>query len=288
MAGTLYIVATPIGNLADISLRALSTLREVDCIAAEDTRTTHNLLQHYGIDTPATPYHQHSLARKAEKLLQSLQSGEDIAIVSDAGTPGISDPGHELITMAIANDIPVVAIPGANAIITALVVSGLPTRRFTFEGFPPRRSSERRTYFKDMVSEMRTMVFYESPHRILATLKDMKTAWGDRPVAVVREATKKFEEIHRGTITSAIDRFTEVSPRGEFTLVVGGLASAEEPAELSTDVIDDALCELLADGISERDAVRQVSETYSIPRREIYRRMIDLKKEQAAEEPEVQ
>lgn len=277
MAGTLYVVATPIGNLADITLRALSVLKEVHLIAAEDTRVTHHLLEHYGISTKATPYHQHSLGRKALQLLETLQEGKDVAIVSDAGTPGISDPGHEIISLAIANEINVVAIPGPSAIITALAVSGISTRRFTFDGFPPRKSGERKEYFKALKDESRTMVFYESPHRVVASLRDMKAAWGERKIAVIREATKMFEEIHRGTIDSAIQRFTEVTPRGEFTIVVEG--SAMGRPEVSGDQIQAALKDRLARGISERDAVKEVSAEFPIARKDVYRIMIELKGE---------
>jgi 16S rRNA (cytidine1402-2'-O)-methyltransferase len=277
MAGTLYVVATPIGNLADITLRALSVLREVDLIAAEDTRVTRNLLEHYGIETPTTPYHQHSLGRKAQRLLDMLKSGKNIALVSDAGTPGISDPGHELIKLAIENGVNVVAIPGPNAIITALVVSGLSTLRFAFDGFPPRRQNERQAFFSSLKMETRTMVFYESPNRLIKTLEDMLVIFGDRPIAVVREATKMFEEVFRGTISEAVERFTAVKPKGEITIVVAGSTASGE--EVSNAQIDSALREFLSKGMSERDAVRAVAAIYPVPRKEIYRRMIAIKEE---------
>lgn len=276
--GTLYIVSTPIGNLADISLRALTVLREVDIVAAEDTRTTHNLLQHYGIETPTTPYHQHSMARKTDKLLELLKSGKSVAVVSDAGTPGISDPGYELIGAAIANDVRVVGIPGANAAVYSLVVSGLPTRRFAFEGFPSRSPRERRSQFADLAREPRTMVFYESPHRVLAALKDMLAAWGDRPVAVVREATKKFEEVHRGTLSTAIRRFAEVSPRGEFTLVVAGSEPSEEPAEQDERRIEDAVEELVTSGVPSKEAAKQLAERFGMPKRDAYQLVLEHSK----------
>lgn len=281
MPGTLYVVATPIGNLADITLRALSVLREVDLIAAEDTRVTHNLLEHYGIDTPTTPYHQHSLGRKAEQLLDMLKSGKSIALVSDAGTPGISDPGHELIKLAISNGIAVVPIPGPNAIITALVVSGLSTRRFTFDGFPPRRSSERQTFFSTLKAETRTMVFYESPNRLVSTLRDLLAVLGDRPIAIVREATKMFEEVFRGTVSSAVEHFTAVKPKGEVTIVLAGSTDAGE--DVSASQIDSALREFLAKGLSERDAVRAVAAMYPVPKKEIYKRMVQMKGEVAVD-----
>lgn len=284
MSGILYIVSTPIGNLSDISLRALSTLKEVDLIAAEDTRTTHNLLAHYGINTPTTPYHQHNILRKTEKLLSELKEGKNIALVSDAGTPGISDPGHELIKLCIENDIVVTGIPGPSAIIDALVLSGLPTRRFTFEGFPPRQPRERKSLFKSLQNEYRTMVFYESPHRLLATLKDMNMLLGNRQIAVVREATKMFEDIHRGNIETAIEHFTSVTPRGEFTLVVAGVSEIEEEPVSDEISIEESLKSLIASGISERDAVREVSNTKSVSRREVYQLMLKIKGE--ANEPQ--
>lgn len=282
MPGTLYIVATPIGNLADITFRAVSTLKEVDIIAAEDTRVTHTLLSHYGIDTPTTPYHQHSLNRKAEQLMERLRDGQNVAVVSDAGTPGISDPGYEIIQLAIANDIPVVMIPGASAMITSLVVSGLPTRRFIFEGFLSRKGSDRRARFKELKDEPRTMIFYESPHRIVAFLKDMLLVWGEREIAFVREATKKFEEVHRGNVSSAIDCFETRQPRGEFTIVASGCDSGEETPVADDEGIEDALQACLDDGMSERDAVREVSLKYpSLPKKEVYGRMLALKEKSA-------
>ena len=282
MPGTLYVVATPIGNLADITLRALSILREVALIAAEDTRVTHNLLQHYGIETPTTPYHQHSMARKAAALIETLKQGKDIALVSDAGTPGISDPGHEIITLAIAGGITIEAIPGPSAIITALVISGISTRRFAFDGFPPRRAGERKSFFEALKTEPRTMVFYESPHRVLSTLKAMLDAWGDRRIAVIREATKMFEEVHRGTISTAIERFAAVKARGELTIIV---EAARSPVveEHSVEDIRAALREALASGKTERDAVHEVAENYPIPKKEVYRMMIEMKGESADE-----
>ena len=282
MPGTLYLVATPIGNLADITLRALDVLRRVDVIAAEDTRVTRKLLDHYQIPTAMTPYHQHSRGRKAEHLLALLEEGKDVAVVSDAGTPGISDPGHELIAIAIARGIRVEAVPGANAIISALVVSGLSTRRFTFEGFPPRPVGERRAYFESLRTEPRTMIFYESPLRLLATLKSALETLGDRKAVVAREVTKKFEEIHRGTLSDAIARFTEVKAKGEITLVIEGSCVAAEP--VSDDQVLEALQSFLAQGMSERDAVRHVTALYSRPRKEVYARMLKLKEEVEDEE----
>lgn len=275
MPGTLYLVATPIGNMSDISLRALSTLKEADLIAAEDTRVTGKLLKHYGIETPMTPYHQHSLGRKADRLLDVLNGGKSIAMVSDAGTPGISDPGHELIALCIEHGVPVVSIPGPNAIITALIVSGLSTRRFTFDGFPPRSAHERRMFFESLKGEPRTMVFYESPLRLVATLKTALQVLGDRRAAVMREATKMFEEVHRGTLSSAIERFTDVKPKGEITFLIDGAASV--PEEIGEDQVEDALRRFIGEGMSERDAVRHVTAMYSLPKKEVYTRMLKMK-----------
>jgi 16S rRNA (cytidine1402-2'-O)-methyltransferase len=277
MPGKLYIVATPIGNLADISLRALSVLKEVELIAAEDTRVTQKLLSHFGISAKTTAYHQHSLGRKAQHLLELLKEGQDIAVVSDAGMPGISDPGHELINLAIEQGITVVPIPGANAVITALVVSGLSTVRFSFEGFPARRGIERRAQFRDLSRDLRTMVFYESPRRILATLKDIHAVLGDRRVAVVREATKIFEEVFRGTATEAIEHFTKTEPRGEMTLVVEGFEP--EPVDEVTmhDSIDAAIAECLKSNMTQRDAARQVASMFPVTKSEIYRRMLQMR-----------
>lgn len=281
MPGTLYIVATPIGNLSDITLRAIETLKAVDLIAAEDTRVTRRLLAHYDIHTPMTPFHAHSLAQKAEALVQFLKDGKSIALVSDAGTPGISDPGHEIIVLAISSNIPVVAIPGPNAIAIALVVSGLPTQRFAFDGFPPRRASGRKKYFGALANERRTMVFYEAPHRLLDTLSDMLSEFGDRRLAVVREATKVFEEVYRGTISGAIDRFTETPPKGEFTIVVAG--APEQSEQAGEEVVEQTLRKLLKDGLSERDAVHAAALTCGLPRKQVYQAMLRMKGEHTDE-----
>lgn len=276
MVGTLYVVATPIGNLADVTLRALSTLREVDLIAAEDTRVTRKLLTHYGIDTPTTPYHQHNLTRKTEQILEALKAGKNIALVSDAGTPGISDPGYEIIRLAIANEIPVTAIPGPSAIINALVLSGLPTSHFAFEGFPPRRTGERRKYFASLKDDAHTLIFYESPNRLISMLEDMKEVLGDRRIAIIREATKVFEEVHRGNISTAIERFTKVEPKGEITIVIAGAEVSVKSA--SIEDIESTLLELIKGGMSDRDAVHMASKLYPIAKKNIYRLMIEMKR----------
>ncbi len=219
--GTLYVVSTPIGNLEDLTFRALSVLRGVDLIAAEDTRTTIVLLRHYEISKPLLSYHSFNEARRTPELVDKLAAGSSIALVSDAGTPGISDPAYRVIRGALDRGLPVVAIPGAAALLPALVTSGLPMDRFVFEGFLPVKKG-RRTRLESLASESRTLIFYESPHRLLRTLTDLRTHLGDRRVSVARELTKKFEEVVRGTLSEVHDRFASRSIKGEFVLVVAG------------------------------------------------------------------
>lgn len=277
--GMLYIVSTPIGNMGDITFRAVQILKDADLIAAEDTRTTRNLLNHYGITTHAAPYHQHNIMKKTEKLIDELKSGKNIALVSDAGTPGISDPGHELIAACIKSGIKITGIPGANAMIDALVLSGLSTIRFSFEGFPPRHPRDRKTFFMELSSETRTMVFYESPHRIVASLKDMLSCLGNRQIVVVREATKMFEDIKRGEISEIIEHFTKTTPRGEFVIVLDGSSQTEiKPSEEQPDV-ESLLKEYVKSGMTDRDAVKRVSSERKLPRREVYQCMLKIKGE---------
>jgi len=219
----LYVIGTPIGNLEDISLRALRLLREVKLIAAEDTRTTRHLLRAYDIKTPVTSYHEHSKRGKLEYLLNYLRSA-DLALVSEAGMPGLSDPGYELICAAIERGIAVIPVPGPSAVITALVVSGLPTDQFIYLGFLPRRQKQRQRFLSSLMDEPRTMVAFESPHRLRETLNDIEQTLGDRRIAVCRELTKVHEEIFRGRVSEARDYFTE--PRGEFSLVIEGKTRA--------------------------------------------------------------
>ena len=216
----LYIVATPIGNLKDITLRAIEVLKSVDLIACEDTRHSRILLKHYGINTPTTSYFQHNRFIKARYLLEKLKGGADIALISDAGTPGILDPGYHLINVAIKNNIPVSAIPGPTALIIALVLSGKPTHRFIFEGFLPKKSLSRRNRLQELKKLDCTVVFYESPHRILATLKDVQDIFGNIELAVTRELTKRFEEVKREKVSEAIHSFSQTKPRGEFAVVI--------------------------------------------------------------------
>ncbi len=228
----LYMVATPIGNLEDISLRALRILREVQLIAAEDTRRTKRLLANYDIKTPVTSYHEHNKWTKLAYILSCLEGG-DVALVSDAGMPGMSDPGYELVVAASQRDIPVVPIPGPSSIVTALAVSGLPTERFVYLGFLPRKANGRRRLLESIANQDGTIVVLESPHRLLAALDDMLLTLGDRKIAVCRELTKIYEEVFRGTISQAIAHFTE--PRGEFTLVIEGKGEKDSPS-LTDDI----------------------------------------------------
>lgn len=266
--GTLYIVGTPIGNLEDVSLRALRILGEVDLIAAEDTRRTRKLLTHYGIETPLTSYHEHNKLTKLDELLSALQQ-KDVALVSEAGMPGLSDPGYELVKAAIARGIPVVPVPGPSALITALVVSGLPTDSFLYLGFLPRRQKERRQLLASVAGERHTLVAFEAPHRLRASLADLKDVLGDRRIALARELTKVYEEVWRGSVSQALAHFEENPPRGEFTLVIEG--AKEERLTWDEEQVKEALAELLAEGVERKEAVKAVSELAGWPRREVYK-----------------
>ena len=231
MLGTLYIVATPIGNLEDISQRALRVLREVDLEAAEDTRRTRVLLDHYQIDRPLTSVYEHNEAWKAPTLIRRLEEGASIALVSEAGTPLVSDPGYRVVQLAVSHGIPVVPIPGVSAAIAALMVAGLPTDRFSFEGFLPKKPGKRRRRLQELRDETRTLIFYESPRRIRELLAEMQTLWGERRIALARELTKKYEEIVRGTISEVRAQVAERPPLGEMTLVVEGATAPTLPQE---------------------------------------------------------
>ncbi len=221
-SGTLYLVSTPIGNLEDITLRALRILKEVDLIAAEDTRQTRRLLTHYDIQTPLTSYFEGNQRVKCGKLIERMKTGERIALVSDAGTPIISDPGYPLLRGCIAAAIPVIPIPGASAVITAASVSGLPLHNFIFEGFLSPKSGKRKRQLGVLVDEERTLIFFESPHRLCRFLEDVLEVMGERDIVVTRELTKRFEEIFRGRVGEALERFRETEPRGEFTVLIAG------------------------------------------------------------------
>lgn len=266
--GTLYLVGTPIGNLADVSARALETLRAVDLIAAEDTRETRKLLAHHGIDRPLVAHHEHNERPSAAGLVARLQGGEAVALVSDAGMPGISDPGEALVAAAIAAGVPVVPIPGPTAFVAALVVSGLPTHRFAFEGFLGREPKLRRRRLRELGAEQRTMAFYEAPHRLAETLADMADVFGaDRPACVARELTKLFEEVVRGPLGELRDRWAAEAPRGEIVIVVGG-APAQEA--MAAEGWEDALRGLLAGGMKTAEAAKAVAKSHGVARSEAY------------------
>ena len=266
--GTLYIVGTPIGNLEDVSLRALRILGEVDLIAAEDTRKTRKLLTHFKIETPLTSYYEHNKLTRLDELLRTLQH-QDVALVSEAGMPGLSDPGYELIQAAIARGIPVVPVPGPSAVITALVISGLPTESFLYLGFLPRRRKERRLLLASVAGERHTLVAFEAPHRLLASLADLQDVLGDRRIALARELTKLHEEIWRGSVSQALAHFEDNPPRGEFTLVIEG--AKEERVTWDEREVKEALAELLAEGVERKEAVKVVADLAGWPKREVYK-----------------
>lgn len=267
--GHLVLVATPIGNLEDLSPRAVRTLAEADVVACEDTRHTGRLLQHAGVATPMVSLHEHNEDRRAEELVARAAAGEVVAVVSDAGTPGVSDPGFVLARAAVAAGVAVEAVPGPSAVLHALVVSGLPTDRFAFEGFLPRKASARRERLAGVAEDPRTLVFYVSPHRAADDLAAMVEAFGaDRPGALAREMTKRFEEVWRGPLAELAARATEEPPRGEVTVVVGGAPAVVE--EWDDDAVRARLAELAADGLSTRDAVRQVVEESGRAKRAVY------------------
>jgi 16S rRNA (cytidine1402-2'-O)-methyltransferase len=266
--GTLYLVPTPLGNLEDITLRTLRILREVSLIATEDTRTTGRLLKHFDINGSLLSYHQHSAETRLARVLEALREG-DVALVSEAGTPLLSDPGYKLVRAVIETGFAVVALPGPSAVTTALSVSGLPTDRFLFAGFLPRKSSDRRRVLKELAGQTATLIFFESPHRLQTTLKDMVDVLGaERAVAVCRELTKLHEEVWRGTLAGALKEWVEREPRGEFTLVVAGAGpSSDGWNEIRVEA---ALTDALATGMTPKDAVRHVTNQSGWPKREVY------------------
>lgn len=273
--GTLYVVGTPIGNLEDMTFRAVRVLQSVDVIAAEDTRHTGKLLQHFQVTTPQISYHEHNRGQRLPELLAQLQQGKSIALVTDAGMPGISDPGYELVRACAEVGIAVVPIPGASAGITALSASGLPTDRFVFEGFLPAKGKERQQRLEFLQAEARTLVLYESPHRLRATLQDLAESLGaNRPVVLARELTKLYEEFWRGSLAEAIAHYNQQEPKGEFTLILAGV-SLEKP-QLSEEAIKSELQQLLAQGVSRSQASRQLAQLTQLSRRHIYQLALEI------------
>ncbi|WP_432822766.1 16S rRNA (cytidine(1402)-2'-O)-methyltransferase [Trichloromonas sp.] len=277
VVGTLYLVATPIGNLEDITLRALRVLKEVDLVAAEDTRHSRKLFNHFGITTPLTSFFQHNEAAKGERLIELLRQGKSVALISDAGTPAISDPGYLLVCRCREEELPLTAIPGPSAVVTALSLSGLPVARFAFDGFLPAKSGARREVFAGLDSEcQRTVAFYEAPHRLLAALQDLRSELGDdRQIAVARELTKMHEELFRGTVAAALEHFGQNRVRGEIVLMVAPTVVAP-PQE----TVREAILRLQADtDLSRREVVKQVARQFGLSGSEVYKESLDLDEE---------
>ena len=274
MAGTLYLVATPIGNLADITHRALQVLKDVNLIACEDTRHTHKLLQHYGITTKTISYHEHNEQQRAAELLDLLRQGSEIAVVSDAGTPSISDPGFRLVRAAIESDVKVVPVPGPSALISALIVAGLPTDEFFFAGFLPSRSNARRARLSELRSVPGTLIFYEGPHRLAATLKDAVETLGEREAVVARELTKLHEEIRRGRLSELATHYaTEENPRGEIVVLIDRNEIGEATRDTASSVA--ALVDQFEhDGMDHRAALKKAARELGLSRAEAYRKLI--------------
>ena len=276
MSGTLYLVPTPIGNLGDISRRMAETLEQADFIAAEDTRVTVKLLNHLGLKKPMVPYHRHNTGTGGQAILNRLQAGESCALVTDAGTPAISDPGEELVAQCGAAGVPVCAVPGPCALVTALAVSGQPTGRFTFEGFLAMNKKNRKAHLESLRGEERTMIFYEAPHKLAATLQDLAVTFGeDRPLTLCRELTKLHEEVSRTTLGQAAAWYGENTPKGEFVLVVRGaepLPEGETSVEDGLDLVD----RLRGEGLSLRDAVKRAAKELGLSRNELYDAAVKL------------
>ena len=276
MGGTLYVVATPIGNLADISERALKVLSEVDFIAAEDTRNTWRLLTHFGIEATLVSYHEHNKYEKGREIVSRLQSGESCAIVTDAGTPAISDPGEDLVALCAECGVPVTSIPGACAMITALTLSGLPTARFVFEGFLPVPKKERRERLSALAKETRTFILHEAPHKLRTTLDDLTATLGEtRRISLCRELTKTYEEVLRMTLGEAVTYYTEREPRGEYVLVIeGGCGESCEHALGAMSAID-RVAYHMEKGMSKKEAIRTAAHECGISKNELYDKLLE-------------
>jgi 16S rRNA (cytidine1402-2'-O)-methyltransferase len=275
-SGTLYICGTPIGNLEDITLRVIRILGEVDLIASEDTRNTAKLLQKFNITTKQTSYHRHNIHLKSQKLLEKLRTGENIALVSDAGMPGISDPGEDIISLCIKEKIPVTVLPGPSSVTTALVLSGISTQKFIFEGFLPRDGKTRRKKLKELQEETRTIIIFLSPHRISQELKDLNTIMGDRNVFMGRELTKKFEECWRGNVQSLISHIENREIKGEITLVVEGKKDNIDNTCPEIE-IKALLKELISGGIYGKEAIKKAASIKSVPKSEVYKIYLSMK-----------
>ena len=271
MSGILYLCATPIGNLGDISARCLEAFQNADLIACEDTRRTIQLLNHFGIKKQLTSYHEHNKREKGEYIIGLLKEGKNVVLVSDAGTPAISDPGEDLVKLCIENDLQVTPIPGCVAGINALIVSGLPTRRFAFEGFLSVNKRHRKEHLESVKNDTHTLIFYEAPHKLPYTLADMLEILGDRKIALCRELTKIHEEIIRTTLSDAQNLYTETSPKGEFVIVIEGAKEPEmEEAWWEALSVEEHVEKYIADGIDSKEAVKQTAKDRNLPKREVY------------------
>ena len=280
MSGTLYLVATPIGNLGDFSPRAVDTLENADFIAAEDTRGSMKLLNHFGIKKPLVSYHEHNHVTAGQSILSRLLAGETCALVTDAGTPAISDPGEDLVRLCAENGVPVYSIPGCCAAVSALAVSGLPTGRFTFEGFLTVNKKSRRERLEQLKSEERTMIFHEAPHKLRTTLADLRDAFGpERRISLCREMTKLHEETMRCTIGEAVDYYELTEPKGEYVLVVAGAEPAEEPAATLEDGVR-MVRQLREEGARTKDAVKEVATHTGLSRNELYAAVLAAEREE--------
>lgn len=279
MAGTLYLCGTPIGNLEDMSPRAVRILKEADLIAAEDTRNSLKLINHFEIKTPMTSYHEFNKFEKGKTLINKLLEGQNVALITDAGMPAISDPGEELVKMAYDAGITVTVVPGPSAVVTALAMSGLSTRRFCFEGFIPTEKKERREIMDELVNEHRTVIMYEAPHRLKRTLSELCERMPDRRISVVKELTKKHENVLRFTLSEACEYFEINEPKGEFVLVLEGKSREELKEERQQDLrsmsIEEHMEIYLSQGLSKKDAMKQVASDRGIPKRDVYNMLLE-------------
>ena len=280
--GKLYLCATPIGNLEDITFRVVRILKEADLIAAEDTRNTIKLLNHFEIRTPMTSYHEYNKVEKARELVRRMQEGLQVALVTDAGTPAVSDPGEELVRQCVKAGVEVTSLPGASACITALTLSALPTRRFCFEAFLPADKAEREMVLQDLKRESRTILLYEAPHRLKKTLEELKQELGDRPLTLCRELTKKFEEVRYTTLAAETARLSEETPRGEYVLVIGGKSFDEQRQEKEENwrqmSVPDHMARYLEAGMDKKEAMKQVAKDRGVPKRDIYQALLKLQR----------
>lgn len=279
MAGTLYLCATPIGNLEDMTFRAVRILKETDLIAAEDTRNSVKLLNHFEIRTPMTSYHEYNKIEKGKKLVEKLKEGADIALITDAGTPGISDPGEELVKMCLEEGISVTSVPGACACITALTISGLPTRRFAFEAFLPPDKKERTRILEEMKKETRTMILYEAPHRLVKTLAELMDSLGNRRAAVCRELTKKHETVFNTTLSEAKTYYESHQPKGECVIILEGKSPneirQEEQARWQEMTLEEHMEYYLSQGIDKKEAMKRAAKDRGVSKREIYQMLLE-------------